>query len=70
MNTKNYTSNYEYIKNCSIEELAEMMATLTATMYQNLTGRDIDEKSIELNILVAKEWLKEPVIKGDYQSIL
>ena len=43
-----------------------MMATLTATMYQNLTGRDIDEKSIELNILVAKEWLKEPVIKGDY----
>lgn len=66
MSTKNYTSNYEYIKNCSIEEMAEMMTTLTATMYQNLTGRDIDEKSIELNKLVAKEWLKEPVIKGDY----
>lgn len=66
MNTKNYISNYDYIKGCSVEELAEMLTTLTIQMYQAITGMDIDERSIELNVLATKQWLKEPIVNGDY----
>ena len=66
MSTKNYISNYDYIRGCSIEEMAEMMTTLSVEIVQNLTGRTIDENSIARNLFLSEEWLKEPVVTGDY----
>ena len=66
MSAKKYTSNYDYIKGCSVKELAEMMSTLTLIMYSNITGKEIDAESLELNSLKAEEWLNEPVVQGEY----
>ena len=66
MNTEKYISNYDYIKNCSIEEMAEMMTTLTIEMYRALTGLDASDNFIKTNTESAMSWLKEPVVQGDY----
>lgn len=66
MSTEKYISNYDYIKNCSIEEMADIMTTLTVEMYRALTGLDASDNFVNANTKSAISWLKEPVVQGDY----
>ena len=64
--SKNYTSNYDYIKKCSIDEMADMLTTLTATFYEILTGKPMEQTVVLMNYEAAKEWLKQPAVSGEY----
>lgn len=64
--TKNYTSNYDYIKSCNIEQMADLLATLTATFYEVISGKPMEQTMVLLNYESAKEWLKQPAVSGEY----
>lgn len=63
---KNYKSNYDYIKGCSKEEIAEMMTTLTVQITESLTGMNMTSEGVDKSFNTAMMWLDQPLVEGDY----
>lgn len=57
-------TNYEYLKVCDLEDMAEILTALLVEIWEECYGKVMSENQIAENCIAMEEWLNSSVISG------
>ena len=58
---KNYTSNYDYLHSCSLDDMSEALNMLLVSLWESIYNKPMPQEQVEVNCIAMKEWLKDVV---------